>query len=207
MVGLVIYGLTVSSIPSPAYGRRSGGCDLGRAGRGHGRCERLGGDPRSLDLQARRRTKPQRRRRISCRGEERRRHPSRRRSRRLMRRQRKRAAAVLRQQSGLRHRRRRHQSLRPSILPSQRSPDAVPVRSTRMTSVIASASGFATSSRSVLLLAETKRPVTTVPSMVKTLSGVPGSSIMMLSQRPTGEGAADARNDGRNGGGATSPPR
>ncbi|MDQ3488606.1 MAG: hypothetical protein M3468_12885 [Acidobacteriota bacterium] len=69
-------------------------------------------------------------------------------------------------------------------------PDAVPDRSTRMTSVIASASSFAVSRRSVLVLAEMKRPVTTVPSMVRTFSGVPGSSIMTLSQRPTGEGAA-----------------
>jgi hypothetical protein len=59
-----------------------------------------------------------------------------------------------------------------------------------MTSVIASASMFGVSSRSVLLFAMMKLPVSTVPSIVRTFSGVPGSSIITLSQRPTGEGSA-----------------
>ncbi|MBA3638896.1 MAG: hypothetical protein M3541_10120 [Acidobacteriota bacterium] len=46
------------------------------------------------------------------------------------------------------------------------------------------------SSRSILLLAVMKSPVTAVPSIFRTFSGVPGSSIMTLSQRPTGEGSA-----------------
>jgi len=59
-----------------------------------------------------------------------------------------------------------------------------------MTSVIASASMFGVSSRRDLLLAVMKFPVSTVPSKVSTFNGVPVSSIITLSQRPTGEGSA-----------------
>ena len=68
--------------------------------------------------------------------------------------------------------------------------DAVPTRSTRMTSVMASGARLPAPSRNVRLLAATKLPVTTVPSIVRTFSGVPGSSIITLSQRPTGETSA-----------------